>query len=154
MKFNMRYYISRYYIKDKLHKIHIGLLDLCQKHIHKYEFGKVLSLKISHPTIGMPLSDLPIGIYCPVMVVTKTLENYFGFYDYLRLNIHGIVVDTQNEDAIEVTIRIHRPGLLIGKSGKDINAVEKLLTDYFCKRVIIHIDEVRRDINELHYCDW
>lgn len=146
MKFNMRYYI-----KDKLHKIHIGLLDLCRKHIHKYEFGKVLNLKVCHPTSGMPLSDLPIGIYCPVMVVTKTLENYFGFYDYLRLNIHGVDVDTQNEDAIEVTIRIHRPGLLIGKGGKHINAVEKLLTDYFCKRVIIHIDEVRRDINELHY---
>lgn len=149
MKFNIRYYI-----KDKLHNIHIGLLNLYRKHIHKYEFGKVLNLKVCHPTSGIPLSDLPVGIFCPVMVVSKMLEHYFGFYGYLRLNIHGITVDTQNEDIIDVIIKIHRPGLLIGKGGKDINAVEKLLSDYFCKQVIIHIDEVRRDINELHYCDW
>ena len=142
------------YIKNTLHKIHIRMLDLFRKQIHKYEFGKVLNLKICDTISGEPISELPVGVFCPVMVVTKTLENYFGFYGYLRLNIHGVDVDTQNEDAIEVTIRIHRPGLLIGKGGKDINAVEKLLTDYFCKRVIIHISEVRRDINERYCSDW
>ena len=142
------------YIKHTCHKIHIKILDLFRKQIYKYEFGKVLNLKVCHPTSGISISDLPVGIFCPVMVVSKMLEHYFGFYGYLRLNIHGITVDTQNEDIIDVTIKIHRPGLLIGKGGKDINAVEKLLSDYFCKQVIIHIDEVRRDINELHYCDW
>lgn len=142
------------YIKNTLHKIHIRMLDLFRKQIHKYEFGKVLNLKICDTISGEPISELPVGVFCPVMVVTKTLENYFGFYGYLRLKIHGVDVDTQNEDAIEVTIRIHRPGLLIGKGGKDINAVEKLLTDYFCKRVIIHISEVRQDINERYCNDW
>jgi predicted RNA-binding protein YlqC (UPF0109 family) len=142
------------YIKNTLHKIHIRLLDLFRKQIHKYEFGKVLNLKICDTISGEPISELPVGVFCPVMVVSKTLENYFGFYGYLRLKIHGIDVDTQNEDAIEVTIRIHRPGMLIGKGGKDINAVEKLLTDYFCKRVIIHISEVRQDINERYCTDW
>lgn len=142
------------YIKNTCHKIHIKILDLFRKQTHKYEFGKVLNLKVCHPTSGIPISDLPIGVFNPVLVVTKILENYFGFYGYLRLNIHGITIDTQNADAIEVTIKIHRPGLLIGKGGKDINAVEKLLSDYFCKRVIIHIDEVRRDVNELNCYDW
>lgn len=142
------------YIKNTLHKIHIWLLDMFRKQIHKYEFGKVLNLKICDNISGEPISELPVGVFCPVMVVSKTLENYFGFYGYLRLKIHGIDVDTQNKDAIEVTIRIHRPGMLIGKGGEDINAVEKLLTDYFCKRVIIHISEVKRDINERYCSDW
>lgn len=141
------------YIKNTLHKIHIRLLDLFRKQIHKYEFGKVLNLKVCDIS-GIPLSELPVGVFCPVMVVSKTLENYFGFYGYLRLNIHGIDVDTQNENEIGVTIRIHRPGMLIGKGGKDINAVEKLLSDYFCKRVVIHIDEVRRDVNERYCNEW
>lgn len=142
------------YIKNTLHKIHIGLLDMFRKQIHKYEFGKVLNLKICDTISGEAISELPVGVFCPVMVVSKTLENYFGFYGYLRLKIHGIDVDTQNKDAIEVTIRIHRPGMLIGKGGKDISAVEKLLSDYFCKRVIIHISEIRRDINERYCSDW
>lgn len=142
------------YIKNTLHKIHIRLLDLFRKQIHKYEFGKVLNLKICDTISGEPISELPVGVFCPVMVVSKTLENYFGFYGYLRLKIHGIDVDTQNKDTIEVTIRIHRPGMLIGKGGKDINAVEKLLSDYFCKRVIIHISEVRRDVNERYSSEW
>ena len=142
------------YIKNTLHKIHIRLLDLFRKQIHKYEFGKVLNLKICDSISGEPISELPVGVFCPVMVVSKTLENHFGFYGYLRLKIHGIDVDTQNENEIGVTIRIHRPGMLIGKGGKDINAVEKLLTDYFCKRVVIRIDEVRRDINERYCNDW
>lgn len=142
------------FIKNTSHKIHMGLLDIYRKQIHKYEFGKVLNQKVCHPTSGISLSDLPVGVFCPVMVVSKTLENYFGFYGYLRLNIHGIDVDTQNENEIGVTIRIHRPGMLIGKGGKDINAVEKLLSDYFRKRVVIRIDEVRRDVNERYCSDW
>lgn len=140
-----------FYIKNTLRKIQMGLLNLFRKQIRKYEFGKVLNQKISDSISGIPISELPVGIFCPVMVVTKTLENYFGFYGYLRLNIHGIDVDTQNTDIIDVTIRTHRPGMLIGKGGEDINAVEKLLTDYFCKRVIIHISEIRRDVNERYY---
>jgi predicted RNA-binding protein YlqC (UPF0109 family) len=132
----------------------MGLLDLFRKQIHKYEFGKVLNQKICDSISGEPISELPVGVFCPVMVVSKTLENYFGFYGYLRLNIHGLDVDTQNKDAIEVTIKIHRPGMLIGKGGKDINAVEKLLSDYFCKRVIIHISEIRQDVNERYCGDW
>lgn len=140
-----------FYIKNTLRKIQMGLLNLFRKQIRKYEFGKVLNQKISDSISGKPISELPVGVFCPVMVVTKTLENYFGFYGYLRLNIHGIDVDTQNTDIIDVTIRTHRPGMLIGKGGEDINAVEKLLTDYFCKRVIIHISEIRRDVNERYY---
>ena len=144
----------RFYIKNTFHKIHIGLLDLFRKQIHKYEFGKVLNQKVCDSVTGTSISELPVGVFCPVMVVSKTLENYFGFYGYLRLKIHGIDVDTQNEDIIEVTIKIHRPGMLIGKGGKDINAVEKLLSDYFCKRVIIQISEIRRDVNERYCSDW
>ena len=131
----------------------MGLLDLFRKQTHKYEFGKVLNQKICDSIYGTPISELPVGVFCPVMVVTKTLENYFGFYGYLRLKIHGIDVDTQNE-AIEVTIKIHRPGMLIGKGGEDINAIKKLLTDYFCKQVIIHISEIRHDVNEKYCSEW
>jgi ribosomal protein S3 len=98
---------------------------------------------------------MKIGVFSPVLVVTKTLEQHFGFEGYHRLGIHAIDVDTQKRDEetmlveqIDVTIRLDRPGLLIGKAGKDIYAVEKLLSENFGKRVKIHIVEVKCDINK------
>jgi ribosomal protein S3 len=122
-------------------------LNWSRKCIYDYEFNKVLNHKITEPTYGTYVSDVHIGIFSPILVVTKTLDNYFGFERYMRLNIHGIDVDTQKE-IIEITFRIYRPGLLIGKEGKDIDEICNRLEVAFNKRVHININEVRKDINK------
>ena len=147
------------YIMDTCHRIKMWRLNRFRKHIYDYEIGMFLSDRIRDPYYGNPISDMKIGVFSPVLVVTKTLEHYFRFNPYYRLEIHGIDVDTQKRDEktllveqIDVTIRLHRPGLLIGKAGKDIYAVEKLLSENFGKQVKIHIVEVKYDINiPLHY---
>jgi hypothetical protein len=130
-------------------------LNRFRKHIYDYEIGCYLNDRIRDPYYGNVISDMKIGVFSPVLVVTKTLEQHFGFEGYHRLGIHAIDVDTQKRDEetmlveqIDVTIRLDRPGLLIGKAGKDIYAVEKLLSENFGKRVKIHIVEVKYDINK------
>lgn len=145
----------RDYILDTCHRIKMWRLNRFRKHIYDYEIGTFLSDRIRDPYYGTPISDMKIGVYSPVLIVTKTLEHYFGFSSYFRLEIHGIDVDTQKRDEetmlveqIDVTIRLHRPGLLIGRGGKDIDAVGELLSNNFGKTVKIHIVEVKGDINK------
>lgn len=134
-------------IKYWQHRVYMRFLNWCRNRIYDYEFNKVLNHKITDPTYGTCVSDVHIGIFSPILVVTKTLDHYFGFEGYMRLHIHGIDVNTQKE-IIEVTFRIHRPGLLIGKAGKDIDEIQNRLEVAFNKRVHININEVRKDINE------
>ena len=63
----------------------------------------------------------------------------------------SIPVDTQNE-TIDVTIKLKRPGLLIGKGGKAIAEVERRLQTVFNMPTKIHIEEVKNDINEPFIC--
>ena len=87
------------------------------------------------------------------MIVYKMLEKYFGFRGVYLLRIHGIDVDTQDANTITVTIRLNRPGLLIGKAGKDIDAVRDMLERYFNKKTRIDIVEVKNDVN-VPYCEF
>ena len=148
------------YILDTCHRIKMWRLNRFRKHIYDYEIGWYLNDNIRDTYYGNPISDMKIGVFSPVLVVTKTLEQYFGFEGYHRLGIHGIDVDTQKRDEktmlveqIDVTIRLNRPGLLIGKSGKDIYAVEYLLSENFGKQTKIRIVEVKGDINR-PICDF
>ena len=142
------------YIMDTCHRIKMWRLNRFRKHIYDYEIGYYLNDNIRDTYYGTVISNMKVGVFSPVLVATKTLEQYFGFEGYHRLGIHGIDVDTQKRDEktmlveqIDVTIRLHRPGLLIGKAGKDIYAVEKLLSENFGKQTKIHIIEVKVDIN-------
>jgi small subunit ribosomal protein S3 len=62
-------------------------------------------------------------------------------------------VETQDKNNITVTIRLNRPGLLIGKAGKDIDAVRDMLESYFNKGTKINIVEVKNDVN-VPYCEF
>jgi hypothetical protein len=142
------------YVLDICHRIKMWRLNKFRKHIYDYEIGCCLNDNIRDTYYGTVISDMKIGVFSPVLVATKTLEQYFGFEGYHRLGIHGIDVDTQKRDEktllveqIDVTIRLNRPGLLIGKAGNDIYAVEKLLSENFGKQTKIHIVEVKGDIN-------
>lgn len=92
-------------------------------------------------------------VFNPVEAVTYVLKMYFNStpITFYRLNIFGIDVDTQNE-TVDVTISLKRPGLLIGKAGKDIKAVENELRNVFNMPTTIHIKEIKRDNNEPFIC--
>lgn len=143
----------RDYILDTCHRIKMGILNKFRKWIYDYEIGCRLNDNIRDTYYGNVISDMKIGVFSPVLVVTKTLEKYFGFEGYNRLKIHGVDVNTQKKDLIDVTIRLHRPGLLIGRGGNDIDAVSELLSNNFGKTTKIHIVEVRDDIN-IPTCDF
>ena len=138
------------YIKGTFYnyKIRKGILNKCREMVYNYEFEEVLNHKIEefyYESSATP--DLRIGVLCPVIIVTKMIEKHFGFEKILNLRIHGIDVDTQSADAITVTIKLNRPGLLIGKGGCSINSLETELTKYFNKKTDIRIVEVKKDVN-------
>lgn len=81
----------------------------------------------------------------PCSVVSIVLTEYFQRVDWL--GIHSISVDTQSDEAVTVTITLARPGLLIGKGGKDIDAVRERLSELFGKETNIDIKEIN-DVNE------
>ena len=136
------------FFQDIRQMIKMYILRKCREHVFNYEINEYLNWQISRaPYYASPVSDLRIGVLSPVQIVTKMLETHFGFENCFRLRIHGIDVDTQGEDEIKVTIRLCRPGLLIGRGGKDIEAVESLLARYFNKRTKINIVEVKNDVN-------
>lgn len=141
----------RYIIEDIKcwqHRVYMRFLNWCRNRIYDYEFNKVLSHKITEPTYGTYVSDAHIGIFSPLLVVTKTLDHYFGFEGYMRLRIHNIVIDTQKKNVISVIFVLRRPGLLIGKGGKDIDNIKTLLEKAFNKSVVVSINEVKNDVNE------
>lgn len=140
------------YIGDMFYKMRMNILDRFRKRIYNYEYD-FLNHKICDPVDGTPVSDLSIGVLSPVLVVTKIMENHFGFKRFYRLNIHGIYVDTQKEDNIIVTVLLRYPGLLIGKAGQDIDSIEEKLSQSFGKNVTIEISAVKNDIN-LPRCDY
>jgi hypothetical protein len=121
-----------------------------RERIYNYDINEVLSPKVKDIydcCYDISSADLRIGVFCPALVVSKILEKHFGVYGYYLLNIHGIDVDTQQNEKIVVTIKLYRPGLLIGKAGKDIDTIQQMLWNYFNKKVRIDIVEVKQDVN-------
>ena len=47
----------------------------------------------------------------------------------------------EKKTEVNITVELCRPGLLIGKAGRTLDAITKRLTDYFGKKVNIHIEE-------------
>lgn len=131
-------------LADWFAEINTWFINRLYKKIHKREFEYIKT------TITDYYSKLSVyqGLLSPVVVVYKVLEEHFGFNSCFRLKIHSIDVDTQNKSSINVTIKLFRPGLLIGHHGKDIDAIQNKLTEIFAKTTKINIVEVKKDINE------
>ena len=152
IKFYLIYYPASY-VKGTFHKIRKGILNKCREMIYNYEFKEVLNHKVEDSYYEYASTqNLRVGILSPVTVVSKMMEKYFGFEKILMLRIHAIDVDTQSADAITVTIKLNRPGLLIGKAGCHIDILEKMMTKYFNKKTDIRIVEVKNDVNLPLYC--
>lgn len=120
-----------------------------------YVFNKELNNwtnKVNYDSYGaVKLIDLNPNywVFSPVEAVYYVLKLNFinRINDYYRLGIFGINVDTQDE-TIDVTIHLKRPGLLIGKGGQDIDIVTKELKRVFNMPTTIHIIEIKKDNNE------
>lgn len=152
----IKFYLIDYpvnFIGDTYHKCRMGMLDWFRKKIYNYEIKETLNGKLCDPYWGYTVSDLRVGVLSPVMIVYKMLEKYFGFRGVYLMRIHGIDVETQDKNNITVTIRLNRPGLLIGKGGKDIDAIRDMLESYFNKGTKINIVEVKNDVN-VPYCEF
>lgn len=132
-------------IKGSHRKIRQYFLNKCRDYIYDYEINEVLGITLREAYFEEYLinPDLKVGILCPETVVRKMLEKYFGFEKYLRLRIHGIDVDTKVKDKVTVTIKLNRPGLLIGKSGTTLTAIKDMLRKYFKMTTDINIVEVK-----------
>ena len=92
-----------------------------------------------------------IGILSPLNVVMKTIDNYFLPDTVQRMGIMGIYVDTQGTELNKVNVYIKRPGLLIGKGGKDIEYIEEKLSEIFCNKTVLNITEIKKDVNEPYW---
>lgn len=139
-------------IRGLRRKIRQYFLNKCRDYIYDYEINEVLSTSLRDAYYGEYLinPDLKVGILCPETVVHKMLEKYFGFEKYLMLRIHGIDVDTKEENKVTVTIKLNRPGLLIGKAGTTLTAIENLLEKYFGMTTKIKINEVQELYSPLY----
>lgn len=135
------------YFKDACHKVRMYILNKFREWIYNYDINELLNPKIADISY-YDSKNLRIGVFSPVLIVSKIIEKHFGCYGYYLLNIHAIVVDTQQEDKIVVTIQLYRPGLLIGKAGKDIDTIKQMLWVYFNKKVQINILELKDDVNK------
>lgn len=106
----------------------------------------------------VPENKYKRSIYNPMIVVWHELERMFdngtGVAIIRRMGIMGINVDTQNEDLLTVSISLKRPGMLIGKRGSNIDALESRLTYLFNRKTKIEIVEVKKDINEPMYIGY
>lgn len=106
----------------------------------------------------VPENKYKRSIYNPMIVVWHELERMFdngtGVAIIRRMGIMGINVDTQNEDLLTVSISLKRPGMLIGKRGSNIDALESRLTYLFNRKTKIEIVEVKKDINEPVYIGY
>lgn len=113
---------------------------------------KILHDVVVDASAGHYVIDGPIkySIYDPVTVVMHIIEKQYSDRHgcISRLGIMGIMVDTQDEQMINVYIRLKRPGNFIGKAGSSIYKLEETLSYLFNRPTKIKIDEVKYDIND------
>ena len=125
-----------------------------KKYKEKYDFWlrkkllkRILESDICSYTYEMRHQYKPFNraMLFPCSVVSMVLSEHFKRVDLL--GIHSISVDTQSDEVVTVTITLARPGLIIGKGGKDIDAVRERLSELFGKETNIDIKEII-DVNE------
>ena len=103
-----------------------------------------LSFKIENECFMDGSKSKTLAIYSPLKTVYLCIEKVYNTANILQ--IHGINVDTQ-KDIIDIKIFTKRPGILIGRGGKDIDKLTKEISLMFDKKVMIDIIEIKHDIN-------
>lgn len=77
-----------------------------------------LSFKIENECFMDGSKSKTLAIYSPLKTVYLCIEKIYNTANILQ--IHGINVDTQ-KDIIDIKIFTKRPGILIGRGGRDID---------------------------------
>ena len=68
-------------------------------------------------------------------------EDYSGCYSNIPTTITDLKITSITPGDITLQITTHRPGLIIGKAGKDFNELSKYLNKMMKKKVIIDLRE-------------
>lgn len=91
------------------------------------------------------------AVYNPVYIVMREINNLYSRQSQMWMKVMSVNVNTQKADSIEVEISLHRPGILIGKFGGDIDKLSLRLSEIFGQKTNIHIVEIKtEDINAVH----
>ena len=151
-KIKVKFEMLKSRIRGFRRKIRQYFLNKCRDYIYDYEMNEVLGVTLREAYFGEYIisPELKVGVLCPETVVHKMLEKYFGFEKYLMLRIHGIDVDTKEEDKVTITVKLNRPGLLIGKAGTTLTAIKDVLGKYFNMPTDIRIVEVQELYDPLY----
>lgn len=73
--------------------------------------------------------------------VLRLMDQYFnGTDNFLQPTINNVEVK-ENKTTLLITITTSRPGLLIGKGGRYIDALKEYIESQLKKKVTIHIEE-------------
>ena len=86
------------------------------------------------------------AIFAPVMSVSKVLEHHYGFDNYMKIGLHTLRVDTQNDD-VSIFFKVANEKLMRGEENADIDAVNAQLSEIFGRNISIRIIEIVNDIN-------
>lgn len=109
--------------------------------VYKFLYNKLIEkrLRSKYYTYKPTFLNYKSSTFYPCQTVFYVLDHYFDNLE--NLIIHGINV-IKEDDLIKVSIRLRYPSMLIGKNGKDINAIQDKLTNIFGIKTIIDIEEI------------
>ena len=79
--------------------------------------------------------------------IRRCMVAYWQREDHSRVSLGITDIDFKNKDVLEIIVTLERPGLLIGKAGRDINALTESLKKCFNKEVKILIVEDKTWMN-------
>ena len=92
--------------------------------------------------VNEPFKGCKYSLFSPIECIYLAFNEIYHC-SLQRFNIQGITMDYSNDNFIKVNIITERPGLIIGKNGKDINNLTENLTEYFGKKVNINLIETK-----------
>lgn len=90
------------------------------------------------------------SLYFPLEIVWMVIwKIYSKNNSFSSLKIHGIKIDTQQDEVIKIEIILRRPGYIIGKGGILIDELKNKLKEIFGKDIYVHLNEIKKDKNEV-----
>lgn len=92
--------------------------------------------------VNEPFKGCKYSLFSPIECIYLAFNEIY-YCSLQRFNIQGITMDYSNDNFIKVNITTERPGLIIGKGGKDIDNLTEKLTKCFGKKVEINLIEMK-----------
>lgn len=138
------------YIYYKIREFFISKIDKLKNKIIEKESKDILK-QYSLITENNKYIKGSYAIYNPIIIFYNILRLIYGKNGIQMLKVFSIEINTQFENKISIFIQLKRPGILIGKGGRDYDALKEKCEEIFKREVDINIQEVKQDINEPVY---